>query len=55
MAKANEINVRELRKKPGVGIALKKYSLLGKIFIDESGKTDDYYIDGIVDRLHKMR
>jgi alcohol dehydrogenase class IV len=55
MAKANEINVRELRKKPGDGIALKKYSLLGKIFLDESGKTDDYYIDGIVDRLHKLR
>jgi len=54
MATANEINVRELRKKHVVSTALKKYALLGKIFLDISGKSDDYYIDGFIAFLHKM-
>lgn len=54
MAKANEITVRELRKLPGNQGALKKYSLLGRLFIDEQGKNDDYYIDGFVTYLHKL-
>ncbi len=54
MAKANEINVRELRKKPGDGTALKKYALLGRLFLDETGKTDDYYTDSFIDHLHKL-
>ena len=49
MAKSNEINVRELRKNAGNLTALKKYSLLGQLFLDEKGKNDDYYIDGFID------
>ena len=33
--------------------ALNKYSVLGKLFLDEKGKTDDYYIDGFIRYLHK--
>ena len=48
MASSNEINVRELRKKSDNLTALKKYALLGELFLDEEGKTDDYYIDGFI-------
>jgi len=54
MAKSNEINIRELRKKDKNPIALKKYALLGELFIDESGHTDDYYIDSFVSYLHNL-
>jgi alcohol dehydrogenase class IV len=33
---------------------MRKYSLLGQIFLDETGKSDDYYIDGFVEYLHKL-
>jgi alcohol dehydrogenase class IV len=54
MAKSNEVTVRELRKKPGNNEALRKYTLLGQLFIDEKGMSDDYYIDGFVQYLHKL-
>ena len=54
MAKSNEISVRELRKKPGNQAALRKYSLLGQLFLDEKGKNDDYYADGFIRYLHKL-
>ncbi len=54
MAKANEINVRELRKKPGDQTALNKYSILGRLFLDEQGKSSDYYIDGFIAYLHRQ-
>jgi alcohol dehydrogenase class IV len=54
MAKTNEINVRELRKKPENQTALRKYSLLGQLFLDEKGKNDDYYIDGFIGYLNKL-
>jgi len=54
MAAANEINVRELRKSRVNSEALKKYSFLGKLFLDEYGKSDDYYIDGFIACLHKL-
>lgn len=54
MAKANEINVRELRKNSGDHVALKKYAFLGKLLLDESGKSDDYYIDGFIQQLYKL-
>jgi alcohol dehydrogenase class IV len=54
MAKSNEINVRELRKKGKNNSALNKYSLLGKLFIDENGKTEDFYIDGFIQYLYEM-
>jgi alcohol dehydrogenase class IV len=54
MASSNEINVRELRKKSANPAALKKYVLLGEMFLDEKGKTDDYFIDGFIGYLHKL-
>ncbi len=54
MAKSNEVNVRELRKKPEGKAALSKYSTLGKLFLDENGKDDDYYIDGFIGYLHRL-
>ena len=54
MASSNEINVRELRKKSTNPLALKKYVLLGKLFLDEDGKTDDYYIDGFIQYIYKL-
>jgi alcohol dehydrogenase class IV len=54
MAKSNEVTVRELRNKPGNREALSKYIRLGQLFLDVTGKTDDYYIDGFVEYLHKL-
>jgi alcohol dehydrogenase class IV len=54
MAFSNKINVRELRKRSINPGALKKYALLGHIFLDEKGRTDDYYIDGFIQFLHKL-
>jgi alcohol dehydrogenase class IV len=54
MAKSNEINVRELRKKSGNPVALKKYALLGELFLGKKGKQDDYYIDGLIQYLHEL-
>jgi alcohol dehydrogenase class IV len=54
MAKANEINVRELRKKPDGQTALNKYSILGRLFLVEQGKSSDYYIEGFIEHLHRL-
>jgi alcohol dehydrogenase class IV len=54
MAKSNEINIRELRKNDKNHVALKKYSILGKLFIDKSGYSDDYYTDGFVNYLDNL-
>ena len=54
MATSNQINVRELRKKAANPAALKKYARLGELFLDEKGKTDDYYIDGFIRYLLKL-
>jgi alcohol dehydrogenase class IV len=54
MAISNEVTVRELRKNKSISPALKKYVLLGKLFLGEEGKTEDYYIDGFIQYLHKL-
>jgi alcohol dehydrogenase class IV len=54
MAVTNEVTVRELRKRRSNTSALKKYALLGRLFLDEEGKTEDYYIDGFINYLHKF-
>jgi alcohol dehydrogenase class IV len=54
MAPANEINVRELRKTKVNSVALKKYALLSKLFIDDKEKTDDYLIDSFIQFLYKL-
>jgi alcohol dehydrogenase class IV len=54
MAVSNKINVRELRKKHIDSVALKKYSVLGEVFLEEKGKTEDYYIDGFIQYLQDL-
>jgi alcohol dehydrogenase class IV len=54
MAAANEINIKILRRSSSNQTALKKYAVLGKLFLEKEGKSDDYYIDGFVSYLHKM-
>ncbi len=53
MSSANGINVRQLRKQKNV-ISLKKYVVLGKLFLDTERKSDDYYIDGFVEYLYRL-
>jgi alcohol dehydrogenase class IV len=54
MASANEVNVRALRENSPDHSALKKYSILGELFIDEKGKTESYYIDRFIQFLHEL-
>jgi alcohol dehydrogenase class IV len=54
MAISNDVNVRELRKKTDDQASLKKYSLLGQLFLDKKGEVDNYYIDGFIGYLHKL-
>lgn len=54
MASANEINVKALRRNASESPALKKYTILGKLFLDETGRTDDYYVDGFIQYLYKL-
>lgn len=54
MAAANEANVRKLKSGGSNPDALKKYAALGRLFIDESDKTDDYYIAAFITFLHEL-
>jgi alcohol dehydrogenase class IV len=54
MAEANAVTLREIRKSNNNSEALIKYAGLGKLFLDNEGKTDDYYIDGFVDILRNL-
>ncbi|MDZ7635359.1 MAG: iron-containing alcohol dehydrogenase [Bacteroidales bacterium] len=51
MSGANEMNVRELRKRGGDETALGKYAVMGRIFADANGKSDSYYVDFFLDYL----
>jgi alcohol dehydrogenase class IV len=54
MGAANDVTVKKLRSLSDSSATLKKYVLLGKLFLEESNKTDDFYIDGFIDFLHRM-
>jgi alcohol dehydrogenase class IV len=54
MAKSNEVNIRELRKTGDNPHGLKKYAILGELFLGKSEKPDDYFIDGFADYLYKV-
>jgi alcohol dehydrogenase class IV len=54
MAVANEITVRRLREKKGNHEALKKYALLGRLFLGDHNRNDDYFIDGFIEYLHHL-
>jgi alcohol dehydrogenase class IV len=54
MAPANSINIRELRKRSSNPVTMNKYIRLGRLFLNDDGKSDDYYIDGFVEFLRKL-
>lgn len=54
MASANEANVRKLKSTGDNPEALKKYATLGRLFIDETGKTDEYYIAAFISYLKEL-
>lgn len=54
MASANEVNVKKLKSTGENPEALKKYAVLGKMFIDESGKADEYYTAAFISYLHEL-
>jgi alcohol dehydrogenase class IV len=43
-----------LRKKSDNEAALNKYTLMGKLFIDEKGEKENYYIDAFIQYLHEL-
>lgn len=54
MGVTNEVNVRKLMsEKPG-DLALKKYAVLGRMFLDEEKKPDEFYIVGFISFLHEL-
>jgi alcohol dehydrogenase class IV len=54
MAVSNEITVKKLRETKSNPAALKKYADLGRIFLGDSGESDDYFISGFIDNLYEM-
>jgi alcohol dehydrogenase class IV len=54
MAPANRVNVRELRIIDPGGQALRKYVRLGRLFLEKEGESDDYYIDGFINRIYEL-
>ena len=54
MAITNEVNVRELRKSGNNQVALKKYAILGELFLGKKSQSDQYFIDGFIDYLHTL-
>jgi alcohol dehydrogenase class IV len=53
MAEANGVNVRVLRDRNNLP-AVKKYSVLGRLFTGETDKPDDYYIDAFIGYLKEL-
>ena len=54
MAVSNEINIRELRRSASNPAALKKYAFLGELFIGAEKKSDEFYINGLINYLHEL-
>lgn len=52
MGPANRITVQKLRSKKSE--ALGKYTVVGKLFSNESNKSDAYYIDLLIDTIESM-
>jgi alcohol dehydrogenase class IV len=54
MAASNELTIKKLKKGYGSHEALKKYSFLGEMFLEEKGKSQDYYIDAFTEYLYQL-
>lgn len=53
ISSANDLNVRLLREDRNLD-ALEKYVFLGKLFLEKSDGSDDYFIDGFIEYLYKL-
>lgn len=51
MSRCNQVTVRKLRKTNTNPRALKKYALVGRLFSADKMRSDDYYIDMLLDRI----
>lgn len=54
MAVSNEINVKRLRERHSNPRALKKYAILGELFLEMKGRSDEYYADSFINYLHQL-
>ena len=54
MAPANKVTVRKLRQQKERQAALKKYADAGRLFLDEKGRADDYYIDHLLSTIESL-
>jgi len=54
MAASNELTIKKLKKGYGSHEALEKYSFLGELFLEEKGKSQDYYVDAFQEYLHQL-
>lgn len=54
MGITNEVIVRKLLSEKQADAALKKYVVLGKLFLDEENRTDNHYINGFISYLHDL-
>jgi alcohol dehydrogenase class IV len=54
MAVTNELTVNRLRMGLKNPQALKKYARLGRLFLGDMQKDDDFFIDGFIKYLHNL-
>lgn len=54
MAVCNKITVRALRSNDAGNQALMKYAMLGRLFSDIPGKTEEFYIDAFIEYLGQL-
>lgn len=54
MASANKITVRKLRAEKSNDPALAKYTAVGKLFTRADNKSDDYYIDSLLEYIERL-
>lgn len=54
MAPANELTLRMLKKNPGNGVALGKYSKLGLLFSKKDNQTESWYQDYFIEALWRF-
>jgi alcohol dehydrogenase class IV len=54
MAPANDANIRELRKHNNNPEALRKYSVLGRLFEEVTGRSEEYYQDSFISYLYRI-
>jgi alcohol dehydrogenase class IV len=54
MAVSNEVIIRKLLINNSNPAALKKYTMLGELFLRDKCKSDNYYIDGFIGYLHSL-